>query len=269
MFVISSLPYILNVFNVMSYPVELDGEHVATEASQSFLAQAGGTLRILKREFVRSDVWSMMMESALFSGVFKSGKDFMQVLVQLEIAKRMTDAEKQPQLTAVILGIVYWFSFLVAAISAREAHRVVNSFPSEEQAARYVWSLNAAVYAILALALIADLAVLAVICFVALHGMQNVWKPLIVSRISSCTDQTIAATMLSTQAQLASLGKFVSGPLVGYAIDRTMNASVSGTASFLPFPCLGFAATLGICCCYRSKPEMLSSEPLLGSSDAD
>jgi len=61
---------------------------------------------------------------------------------------------------------------------------------------------------------------IAVLAFVALAMLQNVWRPMLLTRFEQCTDNAMRATLLSVDSQAKSIFTMVAAPLLGLAVDH-------------------------------------------------
>ena len=248
LFVYSAVPYALDMANVLSYPPTLDGEPQPTASFGAHCARSADTLRSGMKEALCPPVRGFLLEAMLFEAPFRVGKDYLPPLLALAVANRVTR-------TGLVAGLVYFVLFLVASVASRNAHFVVKWFSNEERAAISVWILWVLLYASLTLTLFAGSAAGAAACFCGLYALQNVWRPLLMSRLTARCSASVMATVLSVEMQVISLAKASLAPLLGMYTDA-VEAS-AGPSAFVSLGASGLLAGLlgsGVCA-FSQKPS--------------
>lgn len=274
-FIFSLIPYVINSFNVLSYPSELDGKSIDHTKGSSVREAVAGTWSTLAKalhEFKDPAVCGFCLEALFFEGPFRCVKDYLQPLLQLVAAGYATQQVGTTQMTGIVVGCVYFGLFLLASYASVNAYRIVKWCGSEHQTAIAIWLIAIVTYGALTVSFLLGWTVLATLCFVALFAIQSVWRPLLISRLSNCSNEALAATVLSVEAQSVSFGKAVFAPLVGFAVDTYTQAwGHQDTAVFWAAPGLGIASGLVgfcICRCFSSKANAsqdLNTQPLLAT----
>ncbi len=230
-FYISIIPFILNVFNVATYPDALDGLDDANPAG------AGAIVEHLKQSFAlvlgSVNLRRLIAESVAFEGFLKSSKDYLQPILKLAsiplVAAMFGQVEmSEVQQSIILIGPVYFLLYLGAAVASRKAYRLVDWTGDEEAAARLMWVLILALCVVLAPALYYNVFWFAILAFVSLHLLQNIWRPIFVARIDSYGEERKGATLLSIQSQAQSLGIMILAPVLGYAIDVVKAEGIGG-----------------------------------------
>jgi hypothetical protein len=67
-----------------------------------------------------------------------------------------------------------------------------------------------------------------ILAFVLMHLMQNLWRPVLISRIDECSDPEMGATVLSVESQTRRLVTMLLAPLVGAAVDAVERHELGG-----------------------------------------
>ena len=199
-----------------------------------------------------------MLESMSWEGVFFSVKDYIQpVLAAMVIgwfaAKGSLFEEKTS--TAITIGTTYTVLFLLSGIASRSAHRFALSFGGENRAAIRLWQMNFLCFAILGLFAWLEQLWVVVVMFVVMNVLQNIWRPILISRIDELTEARSGATILSIESQAQRIATLVVAPLVGWWIDWVTADGAS--QQFWPIGLVGGLAAL----------VMLSTGRVGGSSD--
>ena len=222
-FWISIVPYVIGVANLATYPASID---VAADRRRG----PGQVLRHLLdalRETLRSRPQRrLVVESMGFEGVFHAVKDYLQpVLVVAATAwiggLALTADLSEVRRTALLAAPVFFVLHLLSGLASRRAHVVVERAGNEDAAARRLWIGNAAVFMSLLAAAAVGFQAALILAFVGLHLLQNVWRPILISRFDRCTDESQGATVLSIESQAKRVGTILAAPLVGAAVDWT------------------------------------------------
>ncbi len=212
-FWLSAVPYLANIANLATYPASLDAVH--DRQAKTATKHVADTAR---------HIWSipalrlLVAEGMAFQGVYSASKGFLQPVLQaaaltLPILLTVDDTQR----TAVLIGAVYFAMFVLAAFSSRQAHRIAGD--DVDGASRRIWWVYAAALAALAGFLWGEFALGAVAVFVALAALQNIFRPILVSRFDDRSEPRFGATLLSVEAQACSLATMILAPAMGVAVD--------------------------------------------------
>ncbi len=87
-----------------------------------------------------------------------------------------------------------------------------------------------------------ELFAVVIAAFVALHVLQNLWRPILIGRLDERGSEFQGATLLSVESQARRAATMVMAPLVGLAVDAVARGGLGG--SFWPIGVLGVAVTL-------------------------
>lgn len=241
-FWLSIVPYGVNLANLATYPANLDGQRRTTGT--------GSVLRHLKQTFAEvactRSLRRLALESMGYEGVHAVVKDYLQPLLRAAAlglpVLLWLDGERR---TAVLIGVTYCLLNLIGSFASRRAHRVQDLFGGEERAARWLWLLTGACYTALLPLLLFGHASMAIGLFVALAALQNIWRPILVARFDAGSRAEAGATILSVEAQAKSLGAMILAPLVGFAVDLSVQGSgEASVADLWPIAIPGLAAAL-------------------------
>jgi len=213
-------PYAVGLLNLATYPAALDGDD--DDAPPRPL---GALLRGAFRDSVRrGPVRTLIAESMGFEGLFAATKDYLQpVLLALALASTVGNLD-DTQRTAALVGVVYFGLYLLAAAASRQAHRFARP--------RALWLAAAMAYG----SLLVGIDAVAVAGFVALYALQNIWRPVLVSRLDDVSDSVAGATLLSVESQARRVATMALAPALGWAVDTT--------GAFWPLGVAGVAVAL-------------------------
>lgn len=218
-FIYTSIPYIIDLLLVASYPKSLDGHRSSFSRKQVI-----ENFRLVFKGFVATFMqWRTLRVASnlsLHTGFYQAVKDYLQPVLQtLALSVPLMLAYGEKQRTAVIVGVVYFFIYLSTSFSARKSGAFSALFKSLGT------PLNLTLLAGLASGLLCGFLydrqyiLLAVVFFVIIFLIENLRKPIGVARISEITDKDYLATVLSAESQSHSLITALLAPLIGFLAD--------------------------------------------------
>ncbi len=245
------IPYAINLINFAGYPRALDGEHAKATSLKESARRLWGTLKAVVR---KPALRRLVSESMGWEGFFHAAKDYLQPALQALalwwfVNLWPTDGLNQPQQTALFVGPVYALLFLLSAAASRRAHRLVQACGGETAAARRLWQLNALTLSALFVTAWLQLSWILVAAFVMLHVLQNLWRPILVSRFDEQSDPSEGATVLSVESQAQRFATLLIAPLLGWLVDWA--TGVTPIASLWPIGAVGALIALSFVVRFR------------------
>jgi len=184
-----------------------------------------------------------------FEGVYGAVKDYLQPLLKVAaLSLPLLIGTPDKQRTALLVGAVYFVLHVLASMASRQSHRVVETLNGEENASKKISFAVTLLYAALLPLMIAHISIGIIAIFVLLAILQNIWRPVLISRIDSHSDPAIGATLLSVESQSSSLTTLFLAPFLGFVVDLA-NHQPAGTVDreFWPVAVLGLLASLWMC----------------------
>ncbi|HED64328.1 MAG TPA: MFS transporter [Planctomycetes bacterium] len=220
-FFFAIIPYLLNLLNIATYPASLDSIGEERVTARSLVRDLVASVR---RALTRSELRRLLAEDMGFDGFFKVSKGYLQPILltaALPLSAHLLGGLElnEAQRSVVLLGPVYVALFLLSATASRHAHRLVAPGRSPDAAAHRIWMGSALVFALIAWALWSAHAAVAIAGFALFYVLQNLWRPLLLSRLDQLSDVAEAATMLSVESQARSLFSLVLAPSLGLLVD--------------------------------------------------
>ncbi|MBN1672557.1 MAG: MFS transporter [Kiritimatiellae bacterium] len=239
-FFFSIIPYILNIINFLGYPKSVD---VSTGAHTSLPHVMRHLKESLADSWRRPDLRRLMFESMGFEGFFKAAKDYLQPILKAAavplVAALLVGIEMSDQQKAVVLiGPVYVVLFLASAAASRTVHRLVGKHGGEDRTAHRLWGVSILVFLALLSALLFGLYVPIILGFLVLYIMQNLWRPVLISRFDTYGDAAKGATLLSIESQAKSVATMIMAPALGAGVDWVKAYKIGGSP-FWPVGALG------------------------------
>ena len=216
-FLFSILPYIIDFFNVLSYPAYLDEGIKKSKSLYNNLTITTSTFWdvIKNRELLKT-----LVNVSIYSGYYKSIKDFIQpflksLLIQLPILLFLTEYQKM----GLFLGLVYFFIFLNNSLAARKASQIAGYFPTLIKFLNYSLLIGIIVGLISGLMMEYLPSVLVIILFIIVLFIENARKPSGVALITERSNEKVNASVISVSSQLASIFSALFVLVIGYFAD--------------------------------------------------
>ncbi len=217
-FLASIVPYILELFLMISYPKELDGEIKKRGGSffKTIFSDAKKTTRNFIVTLKNGLLVKALLNSSVFSALYKSTKDYIQPMIKtyaLTLPILITFSNKQR--TTVIIGIVYFFIYLMTSYASRKSGDFSNRFKRVTTGINYTYLIGAAFLLLSGVFLYFGYSFISIILFIAIYLIENLRKPLNVGYISDLISLEVMATGLSSESQLKTIFTAVFAFLMG------------------------------------------------------
>ncbi len=243
----SVIPYTMNIVNFFGYPKQLDGDK-QSEFSLKAVARLLGTASKQAVQF--PPLRRLVFEGMGFEGMYKASKDYLQpILKQAAIALPLFLALDESKRSALLVAGVYFVLYFLSSFASRNSHRISDWRGGDEGAARFMWWVDLALFALLVPALWLNWYPAMILLFVGLAILQNFWRPGLISRFNAQSTPEMSATILSIEAQSKSLATIILAPLLGWLVDSV--------GSFWPIGVVGTCIALAILIVYRGELEAM------------
>jgi len=224
-FYYSVIPYLIGLINFTFYPPDSPVEQARKTSFWKLFRES------VADAFRQPLLRGLLAEAALYEGPYKVVKDYVQPILKtaaltLPLLAGWSDVRR----TAVLVGAVFVLLHLFEGVASRKSADFVEKWCGGlRPAVLRLWTLNLAACTVLTVAILLGFPALAVVCFVALAALQNLWRPNMIGRLSEASPAHRRATVLSINSQLDSLVAFVVAPVVGFLVDHSGgNAWASG-----------------------------------------
>jgi len=220
MFLAATIPYTLDLFNMLSYPKELDGKQAQTRTCE-IRAQTVNTIRDFRGIFANRLTLRALFNSALLGGLFKSTKDYLQPILEsfalsLPFLLALSDKERG----ALLIGLVYFIIYLFTSYASRRAPDATNRFPSLGRAINITLLLSMGMLILIGGLTWASWTIPALILFLAFYALRSLRRPMDVAYISDQIESKLMASGLSVEAQISALLTALFAPLLGFLADQ-------------------------------------------------
>ena len=220
MFLAATIPYMLDFFNLASYPRELDGE--LTQISRETVGvQVRATLRAFGGLFTDWRALRAILNGSGFSGLFKATKDYLQpILESFALALPLFLALSDKRRSALVIGLVYFVIYIFTSYASRSAAGFSQRFRSLARAINLTFLAGSGLLFIAGLATWQNVAWLAVLVYLLFYVIHNLRRPMNVAFISDQISNRVMASGLSVESQFITLLTAIFAPILGALADQ-------------------------------------------------
>lgn len=216
----SAIPYLLALGLMISYPKSLDGElkqHTAfLKNMQSLLKE---TISEFIREIKKPELRKAIVNSALFDGLFKTVKDYIQPMLQAFALTAPVFISFKSERDTIIISLTYFLLFLLTSISSRKAEKVRTLFPTLSNAINYTYIYGLILIALTGMFYEFNLKIPAIAGFIIFYMFQNTRRPINVGYISEIISAKVMASGLSLESQMKTILIALLSPVMGFFAD--------------------------------------------------
>ncbi len=227
-FLFSTIPYILDLALMFTYPRELDGTRTGFS-----LRSVGNAFREIGRSLVSTirqrGALRAVVSSSLYGGFYKGTKDYLQpLIIALAVSVPLAVGMPSVQREALFVGVIYMVIYFLTAYSSRRSARVSAALRSPERAMN--WELTVGLFVGLGIGItrVIGWTGLPVVLFLVIYVIQNMRRPVSVAVVSERIPEEILATMLSVESQIQSLIAAVAALMIGAVANVAAGSVGSG-----------------------------------------
>jgi len=215
-FAASVIPYLLDMILIWSYPAILDGE-TRTLRTASIMARFSLVLKAFAQSFKSLVFLRSLTSLSLHTGYYKAVKDYIQpVIMGLALSIPILTQIKDKQKTALLVGIIYFFIYLMTAWTSRHAGRFHKRFHGYHRSMNLTILTGFAVGILSGFCFFEHWFVAAVIGFLAIMMIENLRKPIGVAYVADQSMDESMASILSVQSQAQSLFAAIVALVIGF-----------------------------------------------------
>jgi MFS family permease len=218
-FLFSIVPYIIDFFNVMTYPKYLD-EHAISRAN--ILTKTRATLMLFVKTIKSRRLLRTLANAAIYGGYYKSIKDFIQPFLKSAILVSpilimLTDHER----LSVILGLTYFLMFMGSAFASRNAEIIKNWLGNRTKLLNVSLLLGTVLGILSGIMMTYWVYPLVIIMlFIVLLLLENLRKPSAVAEITIIGEDEVHTSVLSVMSQFTSIFTAVLVIIIGFIADK-------------------------------------------------
>lgn len=218
-FLYSTVPYLLDLFLVWSYPKALDG-NIGPVQFKGLKKRTVDVTREFIYSFGNIHVIKAIANLSVHSGFHKAIKDYLQPVLQtfaFTLPILVGIAEKQR--AALIIGIIYFVVYILTSFAARKAGATTDKLKSTPKALNVTMILGYVMALGSGLLFHYSFFILSIVLYIGIYIVENLRNPIGVAYVSELYKQDILATALSANSQAKSLMAAIIAPVLGLLAD--------------------------------------------------
>ena len=217
-FILTILPYIFNFINLATYPRMLDGE--IRKSVGKIGEQFKKTLADFRLMFKDKLALKAIVNSSLFSASYEATKDYLQAVLQtFALALPILLFLSGDKRTAVVIGIVYFFIYLMTAYASRNSYKVVNKVGNLGRAINSTLILGAVIIILTGFFYHINWLIISIVLFLLIYVLHNIRRPMNVGYIADRIKSRVMASGLSVESQIKTFIAAGLSILMGYLAD--------------------------------------------------
>jgi len=236
MFLATTIPYVVDLINLATYPKRLDGELAKLQRGEIW-NQTKKTLKDFIGIFRDFYAMRAILNSASFTALFKSTKDYLQPILEafalawpVLLLIDLDDIKK----SGLVVGVVYFLIYLLTSYASRSSDKFSRYFDRLSKAINLTYLIGVSFLFIAGLATWQELVVISILVFLGFYVLQNLRKPMNVAFISDQISHKVMASGLSIEAQFTTILVAIFAPLLGaladsYGVGLALAAFGAGT----------------------------------------
>jgi len=218
-FLVSIIPFFLDMLLILSYPKELDGNSV----SFKFTDIVNTFKRIIKEliaNLKQKEKLKILLNVSSYSGYFKQTKDYLQYIIQAFAVSIPLIAEiTQKQQTAVFIGIAFFIIYLLTSRASKNSGKIKDFFPDSGEALNRLLYIGVLAGFIGGIFFHYSIYGLSVLFFVVIYLVENFRKPVGIAYISEKFDSRSLATSLSVESLTKTIFASIVALVLGFFAD--------------------------------------------------
>jgi len=218
-FLYATIPYVMDLLLMISYPKELDGDIRNIEGDKikrNFVK--------VTREFIHSfkdiEILRAVANISVYSGFYKAIKDYIQpVLKTFALALPILLSLEGKQRTSIVIGAVYFVIYILTSFASRISGKTAERFKSLRTPLNITMIAGFSMGILSGIFYNTGLLAVSIALYVGIYLIENLRKPMGISYITDMMHRDILATALSAQSQASSLVAAVVALLIGFLAD--------------------------------------------------
>lgn len=214
-FLLSTIPYVLDFLLILSYPNDLDRGDVEVASFSEMIIS-------FKHSLIRNkELRVLILNESIFEASIASIKDFIQPIMKMIIIGSgfiLIQSMNADQNLKLIIGLVYAIINIFSAVASKKAYLL-----KKEKTNMAVLNILyvSLIVGLICLGIFIDMPIVVIIIFIIINLLLNLRKPIFVDEIDNHMAKKERATMLSVSSQMKSLMKVFIAPMIGFIADNS------------------------------------------------
>lgn len=218
-FAYATIPYVLDLGLLASYPAMLDGRNEKRKKESILL-----TFKTIIRSFYIAFKDILLLKAvnniSLYSGYYKAVKDYLQPILQaLAVSLPIMVHLNKQQRSSILIGGVYFFIFLLTSFASRHSGKLAARFSNLSKPLNYTLLIGLVIGLLAGFFYDLGWTILAVGLYILIYLMENLRKPIGVGFFAEKVEGNILASALSVQSQVGTLWAALIAIVLGVLTD--------------------------------------------------
>jgi MFS family permease len=233
-FLLSIIPYLLDMLLIWSYPKALDGEKVDWKDRRAIRAKFSQLWHSFSTTFRHPRILRAVNNVSLFSGFFKATKDYLQPILQaLALGFPFFTGMADKSRSAVLIGIVYFGIYWLTAWASQSAGRISDRFATLRSPVNWSLAVGLVIGILIGITYHWKFALISVGLYILLFAVENLRKPMGTAFVAEAVDEAILASVLSAQSQIKTVWSAMIALGLGASIEAFGVAGGLGIISII------------------------------------
>jgi MFS family permease len=219
-FLITIIPYLLDLILIASYPAYMN-DH--TPRTQGYWSQMKTGFTEIGDIFKSPKLRLAIFSSATYDAIFKTLKDYIQPIILLFVADLLItlgqDVSQEEVLISIILGGLYAIFYLISSFSSKYAYKFKAIFHHSKKAMDVLFDLFAFVLFLEAFFIWLKIPFVVVLMYLLIYIFENFRRPIFVDYMGDIMPKDKRATILSVESQVKAFCVLFFAPLFGLIAD--------------------------------------------------
>jgi len=201
-FLFSTIPYILNMFNILTYPSRLN--RPLNRSKEKKHMALGSALRTLIRALKQPLVFRTIYSSAAHTAFLRTVKDYIQlVMVNLALIIPLLVHLDINKKNGIVVGVLYFFIYLATSLASKSSHKLAERSRGKLPYITLLAGFGAGL--ISGLMFQYEIWILSLLAFSGIYIVENIRKPLLTGAVADLVPNEILTSVISAQALLRTI----------------------------------------------------------------
>ena len=221
-FLASIVPYIMELFLIISYPNVLN-DYEKQMGKLPFFRKIYNDYKVTIKNFIQSfnniQIVKAIFNSTLYDGLFRTIKDYIQPMLKmytLTLPVIILTKEKQG---IVVISVVYFILYLLTSGASKHSAIISKKFSSITSAVNISYLIGVFLSITVGIFYLFNFKVVAIFIFIFLYVFQNFRRPINVTIISDNISYKVLSSGLSTESFLKNIITMILAPVLGILVD--------------------------------------------------
>lgn len=221
-FLASIVPYIMELFLMISYP-KLLNEHRQNREKNPLLKKIYRDYKFTIKNFIKAfnnlQFVKSIFNSTLYDGLFKTIKDYIQPMIKMYALTLPIIFFTEDKQGVIVISVVYFILYLLTSAASKHSATISKKFTSIISAVNISYLIGIFLSIAVGIFYLVNFKIVAILIFIFLYVFQNFRRPINVRIISDNISYNVLSSGLSTESFLKNIIQVILAPLLGILVD--------------------------------------------------